>query len=106
MRPYKLPNAAASQLTVTGTAASLQSLITTAASEDYIIPTEVDSVDLYVESVGIRLLAEGNTPTAALGIPVASGESIKLKGIDASKLQLISIGANATVSVQIGQRII
>ena len=103
MKVYKLPNAAASKITVTSTATSLEDLIATAASADYAMPAEIDAVDLWCEANTLRYFSDGNTPTAALGVPMEAGDMVSLRGLSGRKVQLIRSGASdATVTVQVG----
>lgn len=106
MQPYKLPNAAASVLTISSTALSLQTAITTAGSETIDL-TGLDAIDFTVSAEDVSILWDGNTPTAANGVLIGQNNDSKaltLRGIDIQKVMMIRTGgADATVRVQIGK---
>ena len=105
MNLSKLPNAAASVITVTTTATSLYSLINTAAGvQGFVTPANgLDALDITVESGDIRILCDGNAPTSAAGFLLKSGKTTRLRGMPLSKMQLISAsGASQTASLIIG----
>jgi hypothetical protein len=102
----KLPSAAASQITVSTTAMTINDFIEAAAGSDFKVPTDANSLDIQVESNSIRFLTDGNTPTSSLGFEMsASGISIKqFRGFDLTKFYLIrSGGADAVCNVSIGK---
>lgn len=101
---YKLPNAAASVITVTATATSLFDLIETAASTAHGLPEGlINAIDLYVEDGDIRVLMDGNTPTASLGVLLKRGGRYCFRGVPVTKLKLIRTGsANVSVSLAVG----
>lgn len=105
MLPYKLPNANATVVTATSTAATLQTLINAASGTTAInLPAQLDSCDLMVEGAnGIRILYDGNTPTTTKGILVAQNKYISLRGVDLDKVKLIAASGTTLVSVQIGK---
>ena len=106
MQPVKLPNAASSQITVTSTATSLESLIQTAAGEDFRLKQDTNACDLQVESNTVRFMCDDNTPTASLGTLLdSSGVSIvRLRGEELEKCLLIrGGGSDATVNVRLGK---
>lgn len=99
----KLPNAAAHKLTVTGTATSLFSLITTAAGQDADLEGRLNAIMLNVEDGDIRVLFDGNNPTATEGLLLARGEKATFTGVPLSKMKLIRAGsADVTISVEVG----
>ena len=108
MIPLKLPNAAASTITVSTTAGTLRSFIETAASE--VVTNWEKSLNAVILSVegtagtnDIRVLFDGNTPTGAAGLLLKAGAQYSFYGIDLDKFMLIrDLAADATVSVQIG----
>ena len=99
----KLPNAAASKITVTSTATLLEDLIETAAGEGFSYAVGTNAVDLFVETNNVRWLDDGNTPTTAVGHLVQAGGTASLRGAELTELYLIATGADATVSVRVGQ---
>ena len=104
MTEFKLPNAAAHNLTISTTAVDLQTAITAAAGEDYTPDNNVDSVLLIAETNEIRVLSDGNTPTASNGLLIDADGNIKgafLKGVNPSKVKLIRADA-ADASVYVG----
>jgi len=102
MQPHKLPNAAASVLTISTTAVDLATAITSAGGVGYTIEDKFDAVDLIIESESIRWLDDGNTPTASNGHLAVSGV-LSLRGDQVKKFQMIRAGsADATVTVRIG----
>lgn len=98
MLTKKLPNAAATRLTVTTTATSLSDLIATAGGEVFNL-AGLDAIDLIPDGA-IRILADGNTPTTTEGLLIISFRS--LRGIDLTKLILISLTGNVEVDIQVG----
>jgi len=98
----KLANAAASKITVTATATNLYDLLDTAASTANDLPGSLNAVDLVVEDGDIRMLLDGNTPTAANGILLSSGCVYSFRGIPLTKMQLIRVSSDVAVSVQVG----
>lgn len=101
----KLPNAAATQITVTSTATGLNDLITAAASETFIMDFAIDALDFQVETNDLRYLVDGNTPTASVGILLEAGSVKQIRGADLGKLKLIATGANVVVNIQIGKTV-
>lgn len=101
MVPYKLPNSAAHKIAVTGTAATLLSLINTAASATVAFPYDLDYVIITPESGDIRYTTTGTVPTAANGILIQDNEetSIKAALVD---INLISVTGTVNCNVQIG----
>lgn len=101
---HKLANAAASKPVVTSTATLLLDLITTAGSAAHGVPGTANSVDIVPEDGDVRLLMDGNTPTAANGLLLKQGMFYALRGIPLTKIKLIrTAGSNVTCSVQVGQ---
>ena len=101
---YSLANATASVITVTSTATTLYSLLDTAGSAANNLPGSLNAVDLVVESGSdVRILFDGNTPTASLGILLSQGAMYSFRGVPLTQLKLIRTGSsNASVSVQVG----
>jgi len=107
MQTYKLPNAAASVLTVSTTALSLNTAISTAASETVSLPLDLNAIDLQVTAEDVTILYDGNTPTAANGLIAGQTydtKALSLRGISLDKLQMIRTGgSDATVRIQVGR---
>lgn len=101
---YSLANANASVITVTSTATTLYSLLDTAGSAANNLPGSLNAVDLVVESGSdVRILFDGNTPTASKGILLSQGAIYSFRGVPLTQLKLIRTGSsNASVSVQVG----
>lgn len=103
MYVHKLPNAAASVITVTGTSQTLEQLIRTAASDTSFEITKENAVDLFVSGADVRMLFDGNTPTASLGLPLSAGVMYSFRNVPLHKMRLIRAGStNATVAIQYG----
>ena len=101
---FKLANAAASKISVTTTATSLYDLLDTAASAANSLPGDLNAVDLVVEDGDIRVLFDGNTPTAANGLLLKTTNIYSFRGVPLTKLKLIRAGgADVAVSVQVGR---
>lgn len=102
----KLPNAAASVITVTATATSLLDLIETASSLAHgLDSSRLNAIDLTVEDGNIRILMDGNTPTGANGLKLLSGNSYSWRGVPLTKMQLIrdtGESSDVAVSIQLG----
>lgn len=104
---YKAPNAAGSKITVTSTATGIFDLINTAASTTTVYagyPSKVNALDLIVESGSdVRVLFDGNTPTATNGLLLSQGVMYSFRGVPLDKLSLIRTGSsNAVCSLQVG----
>lgn len=101
---YSLANANASVITVTNTATKLYDLLDTAASASNNLPGHLNAVDLVIESGSdVRVLFDGNTPTASKGILLSQGAIYAFRGVPLTQLKLIRTGGtNASVSVQVG----
>lgn len=101
---HKLANAAASKPVVTSTATLLLDLITTAGSAAHGVPGTANAVDIVPEDGDVRLLMDGNTPTASNGLLLKSGVVHSFRNIPLTKIRLIRTGsADVNCSVQIGQ---
>jgi hypothetical protein len=99
---YKLPNANAGVIAVTGTATLLKDLINTAGSTTATFP-ELNAVDLIVEDGDVRMYADGNTPTASKGELLKQGTTYRLRGADFHNIRLIRTGSsNVAVGVRLG----
>lgn len=100
----KLPNAAAAMISVTSTATSIYNLIDTAASAIANLDGRNNAIDINVEDGDIRVLFDGNTPTASNGILLSSGVSYQFRGVPLTQMKLIRAGsANVSCSVQVGR---
>ena len=103
MNIQRLSSAAASLITVTTTATSLYSLIDTAAGLAQNLSKGLDALDIAVESGNIRMLCDGNAPTATQGFLLVSGKIHRIRGIPLSQIQLIcATGTTQTASIMVG----
>lgn len=101
---HKLPNAAASNITVTSTATNLYDLIETAAGTTLNLRKNLNGILLLPEDGDVRFLLDGNSPTATEGILVKSGQPRLLEGVPLNQMELIRTGAsNVKVSIQVGE---
>lgn len=104
----KLPNAAASMLTIGTTATDLLTAIRTAGSDLTFAFTNKyppDAIYLEVQGESIRWMDDGNTPTSTQGGLLGSGGSIELGVTDLNKFKIIRssvASGDATVFVRIG----
>lgn len=107
MIPFSLPNAAASLISVTTTATSLQSLIRTAGtSATYEIPQDADAIDIRAEAGNIRVLFDDVDPTAANGFYIPTNTYKHFRGPKLSKMRLISAsGVPVSCSIIIGRSV-
>lgn len=101
-----LPNAAATVITVTNTATSLEDLIrATTGNGGYRLPKGSQPANALFAQVltnGVSYTVDGNTPTASTGFQANTLDTINEKGIDLSKVMLIrNGGTNATVMIQL-----
>jgi hypothetical protein len=100
---HKLPNAAASKISVTTTATTLLSLIDTAAGSAASLAGKLNAIDIVAEDGDIRVLFDGNTPTSTNGILLKNGSFLTFRGVPLTKMQLISAGTGSvSCSVQVG----
>lgn len=99
-------NANASVIAVTGTAAALFDLINTAGSTAKAnagFPAHLDAIDIFLEDGDIRVLFDGNTPTASKGILLKQGGYYTIRGAMLSSMKLIRTGgSNVSCSLQVG----
>lgn len=102
MIEYKLPNAAAHNITVTSTATALESLIDTAASATSALPNDLNMVELYPVDGDIHYLTDGNVPTTTSGMLVPIGNRVTIS-CQVSKMKLIYVTANVDVRVRVGR---
>lgn len=101
---HKLPNAAACKITVTNTATLLSSLIATAASAStFAFEVGANALDIIPEDGDIRILFDGNTPTASNGVLLKSGGFYAFRGIPIHKMRLIRVSGNVVCSIQVGR---
>lgn len=105
MIPYKLPNAAASKISVT-TVVTLQTAIRSAASDTtYEIPTDLDAIDLYVESGAVRVSFDEVDPTASAGFLIPTTTFRSFRGPKLSKMKIVSTSGTAVVSLIPGRSV-
>lgn len=99
-------NANGSVITVTNTATALYSLINTAAGTTASragFDVDCNGVDLIVESGSVRVLFDGNTPTALKGILLEAGVH-RFRNVILDNTSLIRVGSsNVSVGVQVGK---
>ena len=107
MLTQKLPNAAASVITVTSTATSLFSLIDTAAGEAANLSNSgLDSCYVVAEDGDVRVLMDTNTPTASNGFLVKSGSLVLFDKVPLDQMKLIRVGStDVSVSLQVGKSV-
>lgn len=100
---HKLPNAAASTISVTTAAQTLYALIDTAASTAANLVGKLNAVDIVVEGGDVRVLFDGNAPTSSEGVLLSSGTIYTFRGVPLTKMQLIATGASPVIcSIQVG----
>lgn len=99
---YNFPNTACSKIAPTTTATLLTSLINTAGSVSIDFPTNLDAIDLEIESGSARVSTDGNTPTTSNGFLVSSPAVLSLRGVDLRKVRVISTSGTISASVRIG----
>ena len=100
---YGLQNANSSVITVTNTATLLKSLIDTAGSVTHTFPGGLNGIDMFIEDGDVRILFDGNTPTASKGLLLKQGTVHHFRGVDFHQAKLIRAGSsNVAVDVQIG----
>lgn len=100
---FGLQNANASTIAVTNTATLLKTLIDTAGSVTHVFPGGLNGIDLFVEDGDVRILFDGNAPTASKGLLLKQGTIHHFRAVDFHQARLIRTGsANVAVSVQIG----
>ena len=63
------------------------------------IPAGTESIEVAVSAQAIRWRADGTTPTAAIGMPVAVGSSVVFSFQQLSLLQLIAQVAGAALDI-------
>ena len=102
MYPYQLPSAAASVVSVTGTATGLQALLNTANGSTITFPDGLNAVDLTIENGDVRVLYDGNTPTASAGLLLKQGSIHRFRGIPFSAFKFIAVSGTVNVDVVIG----
>lgn len=99
-----LLNANASNIAVTTTATLLTALLDTAAAGSNVFRPHLDAVDISVEDGDVRILYDGNVPTASKGILLKRGGLYRLRRTPISMLRFISAtGGNVSVSIQVGR---
>lgn len=105
MHVFKLANANASVIAVTATATTLKALLDAAAGETNTkIRSSANAVDLMIEDGDVRVLMDGNTPTASKGILLKQGSFIAFRNVPFANIKLIRVGgSNVAVSAQVGE---
>jgi hypothetical protein len=100
---YGFQNANSSVITVTNTATLLSALINTAGSVTHVFPSGLNGFDIFIEDGDVRILFDGNTPTASKGLLLKQGTVHHFRGVDFHQAKLIRTGSsNVLVDVQIG----
>lgn len=103
MKAITLLNANASVISVTNSAGTLLSLIDTAASGSHSNLTGANAVDLTIEDGDVRMLTDGNTPSASKGMLLKRGATYHLRNVQVNLIKLIRAGsANVNVGVSVG----
>ena len=100
-----LSAAAGHDITVTGTATSLYSLIDTAAGATQNLPTTLNGAVIQVTAgSNVSFTADGTTPTADDGEIITIGEKKTLTGVPLKLVKMIrtSGSTDATVKVRVG----
>lgn len=104
MEVNTLLNANASVISVTTTATLVKDLMDTASGTANVFRPHLDAIDLYIEDGDVRVLYDGNTPTASKGILLKRGGYYRLRKTPVSMMRLISAtGSTVTVDVQVGR---
>lgn len=104
MKVFAFPNANCSTISVTSSAQTLESLINTAGSVTVNYPNGVTAVDLIIENGDIRVLYDGNIPSASKGLLFKQGSIQRIRGVAIENIQLISVSGSAVaVDVTIGK---
>jgi hypothetical protein len=97
--PLKYDTAANAGITVSNTAINLYDHYKALGENEQVL-TKANNWVIYVESNDIRIFENGNTPTASVGVPVASGKFYNITGAGAKDISMIrSGGSDATVWV-------
>lgn len=98
-------NAAASKITVTGTATNIFDLINTAGSttlENAGFSSRSNAIIIQPEDGDVRVLFNNQVPTATNGFKISSGSIATFCNVPLKSLKLIRTSANVICSVQIG----
>src|SRR3990167_458616 len=98
----KIANANGTVISVTGTATLLKDLINTAGVTNTTYSGNINAADLYIEDGDVRVLYDGNTPTASKGILLKQGTTYQFRRTPIDKLRLISTSGTVLVDVQVG----
>jgi hypothetical protein len=106
MKTLKLPNAAATQITVTATATSLEDLIRVASGvSDFSLSDSNNAVHMQPEG-NIRVMYDGNVPTALIGQRILANTWFPFEEILLKKFKLIREGGtDVKVNIQIGETV-
>lgn len=98
---FTLPQTASSQITVTSTATKITKLIDPNVEANNSIPSDLDAIDIYVESGSARYLVNG-TPTTTEGLALDAGKTYFLRGVFLKDFNVIS-GDSAVLTISIGK---
>lgn len=102
----RFQNANASTISVTGTATDVFDLINTAGGTTLVragFSSKVNGLIIHPENGDVRMLFDGNTPTASKGFLVRQGTIGTFANVPLDKLKLIRTGStNVTCSLHIG----
>ena len=102
----KLPNAASSTITVTSTATLLTDLMDTAGSVTTNSSVKADVILISNEDEDVRILLDGNVPTAANGELIPANTMATFEGVVLAKVYLIRAGGtNSTCSLSLSSNI-
>lgn len=101
MTEYKLPNAAAHKITVTGTATKLTDLLETAAGESISFPFDLNWIEISPEFGDVRFTTTGDAPTVSQGTLVEDGDTKEIIGPPVD-MKLIAVLGSVDVNVRIG----
>ena len=98
---FTLPQTASSQITVTSTATKITKLIDPNVEENNSIPSDLDAINIYVESGSARYLIN-EIPTSSEGLILESGKTYFLRGMFLKDFNIIS-SDDAVLTVMIGK---
>lgn len=98
---FTLPQTASAEITVTSTATKITKLIDQNVEANNSIPSDLDAIDIYVESGTARYLING-TPTVSEGLALDAGKTYLLRGVFLKDFNVIS-GDSAVLTVSIGK---
>jgi len=81
-------------VTVTATAQTIQELVEAASGSDWVKPGHLNEVHFQVQTNGVRITLDGNTPTAANGIEYTIGAEVRQIAGDLDKIKWIRNGGS------------